>query len=362
MISNYNYISKVTKKILSLAFTLLILFCIIKIAMFYMPFTIALIFAMIIEPIIKKLMKKLKWTRWVSSVVVMASFFVILSTIIIIGTNTLFKEANKMLDGQNTYFDKTKSLLSNITNNKFLKESLPSEIVDTLEKSEDELINSLIDWITKTLNGIKNYAGKIPNLLMTIFFTLMALYFICTDKIFMVDQMEHHFPDNWSKKLTYYIHEITKSLGMYLKAEFTLIFISFVISLIGFIIFKMCKLNVPFPLLIALGIAFVDALPILGSGSIMVPWAIIEAINGDVVLGISIIILWLIMCIVRNLLEPKLVSKNIGIHPVVTLIAMYTGYKIFGLIGMFIGPILLIVLKEIYSPLIDEGIFRFIFE
>ena len=103
----------------------------------------------------------------------------------------------------------------------------------------------------------------------------------------------------------------------------------------------------PFPLLSAIGIAFIDALPILGSSTIMIPWAIIEAINGDIVLGVAIIILLSIMAVVRNIIEPKLVSKHIGIHPVFTLIAMYTGYKLMGVMGMIIGPILLIILKYI---------------
>ena len=94
----------------------------------------------------------------------------------------------------------------------------------------------------------------------------------------------------------------------------------------------------------------------------MAPWAIIEVINGDIRFGVAIIILWAIMGIVRNILEPKLVSKHIGIHPVFTIISMYTGYKLIGFFGMILGPIFLIVLKEIYTPLIDKGVLRSIFD
>ena len=94
----------------------------------------------------------------------------------------------------------------------------------------------------------------------------------------------------------------------------------------------------------------------------MIPWAIIESLKGDWFLGIAIIVLFTIMSIVRNMLEPKLISKNIGIHPVFTLIAMFTGYKLIGIFGMLIGPILLIIIKEVYTPIIDKGIFRSIFE
>ena len=158
------------------------------------------------------------------------------------------------------------------------------------------------------------------------------------------------------KKLTTHLHQFISSFSNYLKAEITLIFISFVISLVGLVIFKLCKLNVPYPLITALGIAFVDAL------AVMVPWAVIEAINGDILLGFLIIVLWSIMGVVRNLLEPKMVSKHIGIHPIFTLIAMYTGFKMIGVMGMILGPIVLLILKEIYSPMIEQGIFKSIFE
>lgn len=94
----------------------------------------------------------------------------------------------------------------------------------------------------------------------------------------------------------------------------------------------------------------------------MIPWAILCAINGDLNLGIAIIILLVIMSGIRQLLEPKLVSKNIGIHPIFTLIAMYTGFKVIGVMGLLIGPIVLIIFKNIFANLIDKGVFKTIFD
>ncbi len=94
----------------------------------------------------------------------------------------------------------------------------------------------------------------------------------------------------------------------------------------------------------------------------MIPWAILSSINGDIKLGISLIVLLIIMSTVRQFLEPKLVSKNIGVHPIFTLIAMYTGFKTIGVIGLLIGPIVLIILKNIFANLIDQGVFKTIFD
>ena len=78
-----------------------------------------------------------------------------------------------------------------------------------------------------------------------------------------------------------------------------------------------------------------------GVGSIMIPWAIIASLNGDIKLGIALFILYVIIIVVHQILEPKIVSSNLGIHPIFTLISMYTGFKIIGIIGLFIGPIIL---------------------
>ena len=94
----------------------------------------------------------------------------------------------------------------------------------------------------------------------------------------------------------------------------------------------------------------------------MIPWAILSAINGDIKLGIAIIVLLIIMSVTRQFIEPKLVSKNIGVHPIFTLIAMYTGFKVIGVIGLLIGPIILIIFKNIFSNLIDKGVFKTIFD
>ena len=112
----------------------------------------------------------------------------------------------------------------------------------------------------------------------------------------------------------------------------------------------------------ALFIAFADALPILGSGTVMLPWAVICATQGNINLAIALVVLFVIISIVRQLLEPKVVSNEIGIHPIFTLVAMYTGYKIIGILGMLIGPIVIIILKAIFETLIDKGIVKTLFD
>lgn len=212
------------------------------------------------------------------------------------------------------------------------------------------------EWVTSFLTKLLSLITSLPTITIYVIITILSVYFVCTDRIYILDFMEHHMPKKWVQKIGIHVKEITRKLGGYLKAEAILILVSFVISLVGLYIFKFVGMNVKYPLLIALGIGFVDALPILGSGSVMAPWAVVEALNGDIQLGISILSLWLIMSIVRQFLEPKIVSGKIGIHPIFTLIAMYTGFKVIGVMGMLVGPIVLIILKSVFANVLEDGI------
>lgn len=362
MVSDVNYWSKVVKRIFILALTIgLILIC-FKLSVFYMPFLVSFVLALLLEPIIRFFMKRFKWTRRFSAIFVMIIAILIIVGILVWGVVTLFSEANNLLDSSEMYYNKAKEFINNATQNINIMDRIPEELRTSIQNVENNVVTSITDWITGVLTGITNWIMEVPNIILAVFFSIMSLYFLCTDKIYMIDQLEHHLPETWMKKLTKHLKGIIKALGEYLRAEATLIFISFIISLIGFTIYSMIGLNMPFPLLAALGIAFVDALPILGSGTIMVPWSILSALNGDIVLGVAIIGLWAIMSIVRQFLEPKLVGKHIGIHPAFTLIAMYTGYKLWNVTGLIIGPILLIILKNIFAGMLDKGVMKAIFD
>ena len=328
-----------------------------------MPFLVAFIISLMIEPAIKFIMKKLKLTRRASSIII----FAIVSIILIGGLAwiiiTLFSESSSLLQSLNDYFDKAYAQFQNfISSFNFDKIHLSDEILGVIQNSTGDVLDAVSNWVRNLLNGLIDWVTSLPSMAICIGITVVALYFICVDKIYIIDQIEHHVPQTWVKKIGTHLQDLIKTLGGYLKAEATLVLVSFIISLVGLYILQFMNFNIQYPLLMALFIGFVDALPILGSGSVMIPWAILCGINGDISLGIAIIVLLVIMSIVRQVLEPKLVSKNIGVHPIFTLIAMYTGFKIIGVLGLLIGPIVLIIFKNIFASLIDQGVFKTIFE
>lgn len=363
MVFDMNYWSKVTRKLLILIFTIIGIYLGFKLAVFYLPFLIAFLLSLLIEPSIRFLMKKIKLKRKTSAILVFAIVISIITGLVAWGVATLIQEASNMLNGLNGYFEKAYLQVQNINSYfEISKIQISDEVKQVIQNSTGDFLAEISVLVKNALTKILNTITSLPTIGFYVVICVLSLYFICTDKIYMLDQLEHHLPETWVKKLAKHIRELARALGCFLKAESILIIVSFVISLIGLYIFKIVGLNVQYPLMAALGIGFVDALPIFGSGTVMLPWALITACNGDYRLAISIFVLWVFMSIVRQVIEPKVVSGQIGIHPIFTLIAMYTGFRFIGVIGMLIGPVVLIVLKDIFSTLIDKGVMKAIFD
>lgn len=352
-----SYIYKVIRKTLNILLIVIGIYIAGKLAIFYIPFIIAFIISLVIEPAIRFLMKKTNLSRKMSSIIIFLLVFSIIIGSISWGIFALISESTNLLQTLNFYIDKTYTQIQDAVGKMSIsKISISSNVSNFVEETSREILFKISGWLTEFLTKLLNSITSIPTIAIYTVITILSLFFICIDRIYILDLMEHHMPSKWIQKLAIHIREISKSLGGYLKAEFTLIAVTLTISIIGLYILKFIGMDVKYPLLIAIAIGFVDALPILGSGSVMVPWAIISAINGDLKLGIGIITLWIIMSVVRQFLEPKIVSGKIGIHPIFTLIAMYTGFKIIGVLGMLVGPIALIILKSIFANRLEEGI------
>lgn len=363
MITDVNYYKKVGRRLLIILLTILGIYVSFKLSIFYMPFLIAFIITLLIEPIIRKVMKYTKLTRKVSAIITMIIVFGIIIGLLILGISNIIAESSNLLDGLNEYVQKITKFVNDITNNvKFEKIQMPENIKGIIENSTNDIIklisNTARIWLTNVINSMR----YLPTILIYVGITIIATYFVCADRIYILDQIEYHLPQKWVNKLGNHARNIISSLGSYLKAQAILILIAFIIVLIGLYIFKFIGWNVEYPLIAALGIGFIDALPILGSGTVMLPWAVISAANGDINLAVGLIVLYIIIIVTRQLIEPKIVSNHIGIHPIFTLIAMYTGFKIIGVIGMFIGPIILIILKNIFGNLIDNGVIKTILD
>ena len=258
------YFTKVLKKVLVLIITLVAIYLSFKLALFYVPFLIGFIISLLIEPIIKFISRKTKLTRKASAVIVLLVIFTILITLIIVGVVNLVTESSNLLQSLNVYIEKIYNHMQKYINAiEFDRIEIPSQVIAIIKTSTNNLLDFLSKWISNILTSILQGITSLPIIGIYIAITILSTYFICADRLYILDQLEHHFPRIWVKKFGVHLKKLISSLGGYLKAEATLILISFTEVLIGLYIFKWMGLNVGYPLLVALGIGFVDALPIL---------------------------------------------------------------------------------------------------
>ena len=356
---DYKYL---LKKVLVIFLVVIAIILSYKFIIFYTPFLIGYIISLIIEPLIIKITEKSSLTRKSSSIIVLFLVFGILIGVISWIIFSIFSEASNLLSGLNQILEKSITFISELFNKfKFDKFQISEQVKNLIQTSSIDILNKGVNILRNFLDKILSVITKIPTIFIYTIITILATYFITSDKFYILDRMEYHMPHKWMKKIIKYSKDITKALGNYLKAEIIMIFVSFVIVLIGLYIFYFMGMKIKYPILIAFLIMFVDALPILGSGTIMVPWGVIEIINKNNSLGFAILGLYIITLLVKQILEPKVVSSKLGIHPIITLIAMYTGFKFVGILGLLLGPIILIILKNIFAPIIDEGFLKSLF-
>ena len=183
-----------------------------------MPFLIAFIISLIIEPLIKKLMKKLKITRRLSSIIVFIITFGIIIGLLGWGIATIISESSNLLSDFNNYYDNIYFQVQKILE-KFnsVKLKFSKELIDIIEKNSFTILNNISNYFQNFLMGIVNGIKLIPCMMIYVGVTILALYFICTDKIYMLDELEHHLPERWMKELTRTHKRTCKSLRRIFK-------------------------------------------------------------------------------------------------------------------------------------------------
>jgi len=355
------------KKILraSIGFILIILGILLglKIAIFFLPFLIAFIISKVIKRPVEFLNKKFKVNRVLGVILIMLLFIIIVGAILYMFCTSLFREIITLSEQTQYIFP---PLYNNISvqlerfNFFFNNLNISQDLVSGLENSVLNVINGLLttlaNWINKAGNFAINTIMNFPTILIYVIITILSTFFMSCDSKYISDSLEKYLPLKWLKKAEDISNGLFHSLGSYLKAIGILITITFCELLIGFTLF-----DVDYAVILAMVIAIIDALPILGTGTVLIPWGFILLIMGNYTLGFCILGLYLFVLIVRQLIEPKIVGQQIGIYPLLTLIAMYTGVRFVGLGGVIIGPIVLIILKNVFSGVYEKGVLKDLF-
>lgn len=341
--SNLIKFRKTLKPIIILILVISGLFIISKFALFVLPFIIAFILSSLIEPIVKTFEIKLNLPRKTAVVLALIIISTLLGFLLTLVISRLVNELISISVFLPGYFSEMyENLNSSIKKLFHAYVSLPDGIAKNIETVLQSFSKSLTQLFSSIIKMIINAAISIPEALIFIIVTILSTYFISCDKDKIYDYFKNRLPEKLVYKVVIIKKDLLYAMFGYIKAQLILMSITFCELFTGFII-----IHIHQPLVLALFISIIDALPILGAGSILIPWLLYEFLIGDVRLGISLLFVYFIVLIVRQMIEPKILSKQIGIHPLLTLLAMYSGLKLFGFIGLILGPITILILKNI---------------
>ena len=354
----------VFKRMLSFFGTLFVLFIVFRFATFFMPFFIAGLLALIIEPIIKFNMNKLKMSRRMSSFIVVVITILLILALLIWGGSAI---VSKLLDLSRSI----PSIVAKATTN--IQNAINQMADDNIEYLSDEMVSALSNSVATFITNLGASAQdlissalqivlSVPRMIVNVVITILALVVFTKDRVYIIDLLEYHVPDEWLNKIIRIKKEVFHTVGSYLKVYSKILLITFIELLIAFNILNAIGFTIQNIVSLSVVVAIVDILPILGVGTILIPWAVWCFITGSASFGIALLIVYFIILIIRQFIEPKLVSDQLGVHPIVTLIAMYAGFKLIGFSGLILGPICLMILRCVYADSIKRGLLKSLVE
>lgn len=309
----------------------------IKFMKFFMPFVIGWLIALIANPLVRMLERRLKVARKHTSMfLIIGVLAAIVGGLYLIGVKTieetrlLIEQAPAMYEGIREDFQVAGENLSMII------EEFPESVQDSLQEFQDNvgtLAGKAVSKISQiTVDQAGAIAKNLPSILIAIIFTILSAYFFIADRDKILEFGRANTPKVIQEHWRMLTDSLKKVFGGYFKAQFKIMGVIGVIIFIGLMI-----LHVKFAAVFAVLIALLDMLPFFGTGTAFVPWVLFKIISGDVQYAVGLIILYLITQLVRRIIEPKVVGDTIGINPLLTLVFMYAGYQFSGVLGMILA-------------------------
>lgn len=319
-----------------------------------MPFILALLLAIIIEPVVvffeTKLKLKRSWSVAISLILVVGGLIYLISLLI----TKIIQEISGMYPQLLQYSDGIiQKLVDTISNFRvlYLNLNLPVEVQLAIQENLQNTVIILRQFMESSINSLAKLLTSLPSMLVFIMIATVATFFIIKDRALLKTFFLQFIPGNARSKTREIIADLFKSFIGFVKAYSILVTITAILTMIGL---KILGLN--YVLTIGIVVGLLDILPILGPGTLFIPWIIWEFISGNTGLGISLLVLYIIVSIVRQFMEPKVVGDNIGLHPLATLFSLYVGLRLGGIIGMFMGPILIVIIMASYRAGVFDGV------
>lgn len=353
MKSSRKYFKALTNLGVAVAILLVVILLLPRLLVLFMPFVLAGIISMIASPLVRFFEEKIKLKRkWASAFVIIVVIALVVLVLYLVGAK-LIEEGIGLLGALPEMWDSMKADLASVGESlNGIFEKLPQDTQQTIANLGDQVgqfMAGLFERIgTPTITAAGNFAKQLPTVLIGIIMCLLASYFFVADRYQIGNWIRKHTPASIMARYDMVRRSILKSVGGYFKAQLKIEVWMYLLLVVGLTI-----LRVDYALLIAVGIAFLDLLPFFGTGTVMVPWAIIKIFGGDYKMAIGLLVIWGGGQLARQIIQPKIVGDSIGMAPIPTLFLLYVGYKL----GSVVGMIIAVPLGMLVSTMYQEGVF-----
>ncbi len=319
------------------------------------PFFIGWLLSLIYNPFVSLLNRKLKIPRSIGTLAAIALIIAFFSSVVVGIFSQLSKEIALFYSQLPDYLNSIHEAVEDF--NVYMKEYLkvlPDGLESFFETSDTNLWNIIQSFVlNNTGSNSIGFVKSIPNGFMVTLISLLSSYFFCKDKREISEFVKNHLPSPVTRGYIALRGSMGGALVGYMKSQLILMVFTFIICIIGLMLFRS-----PYALLLSVITSIIDALPFFGSGFILWPGAIIQLFMGNTGLAVGYIIIYLIVTLMRQVMQPKILGNQIGLHPLFTLISMYVGLKIMGVLGMIVGPILAVMIKAFYEILSKNKVFE----
>ena len=314
-----------------------------RLAFFLPPFLIAFALSSLMEPVIRFMIKKIHFKRGAAAPIVLLLILGSIVTLVVLAIIKLIKEFKDLLIIAPELLSKLYvKIMELIQQGSEYTKWMPVELTDNLSDAFTNLSATITSFSATVVKGAFVTAASLPEILIFTLITILATFFLSKDRDRISAVFVRHFPESWLHRILGVKKDIFNALFGYLRAALIMMAITFTELFIGLNIIGM-----DYALLMAFLTALIDALPVLGAGSVLIPWSLYSFVTGDIKIGISILVLYLVVLIVRQIIEPKVVGHQIGVYPLITLLAMYTGLRLIGFAGLILGPIFYLIVRNI---------------
>ena len=326
--------------IVKLVYTLISLVLLYYVSPHFVPFLVALVLAVLFEPVVLRLHSLIKGKRIIAVTVNFLLVIIVAGGLAVLGSTKIISELLALLRQTPEFAERVGNSFGNmVITTQDMFDTMPLEIIRGLEDAIKEAVN-LGNQISTGADALVGTAKAIPDIFIVVIVTLVSFYLFSSQLPDLRENFLRLFSDRARDKVSIILADANRAIVGFVRAQFIISLITYL-----FIVAGLMFLDINYALAVALLIVMVDILPILGTGFVMLPWAGFLFLTGAGFKAVGIVIMYLLIIVLRRIIEPKILGQNIGLSPLTTIISMYIGFKVIGIGGIFFGPAVCIIFK-----------------